>query len=399
MRMTRIDRIALAATFLAAVLVALPRPTAARPQYAAREGLQCLSCHVDPSGGGLRNGNGFSYQRGRHAFDVEPKFEEWTAEPEIAKGVRIGADLRYVGMSFDTSPHDGDAPDPETPTTFAKYAMQGAAYLALMPVEQLVIYYTHDVAAGAQKQRDWWGMIRGLTSANLYVKAGQIRPPYGIRFEDHSPFVRGRLDGPPGETGIMDVDPRFSHPGVEVGLVKNRVFAHVAWQDPNGTFSPGFTRLGEKMIGGRAGVQFDNLIVGASARRNGLADANDDTRSTRYGAYALFGRKSFALSAEVDAGEDEESADAKTLVQGAFLGGEVYVSRGVTVRGEFNYMDVEDDLTEVVTRVSRRYGAGVEWSPIPFLRLTAEARKVSNSNPANSAMDEFWTLGYGVFSF
>lgn len=378
----------------------LPAESSARPQYAAREGMNCVSCHVDPDGGGLRNGNGFSYQRGRHAFEVETKFEEWPADPELTKGVRIGSDLRATGLSYDASLHDDTGAPDETPRNYASFAMQGAVYLGFTPAEHVVLYYSHDVAASNQKARDWYGMLRGLTSLNLYVKAGQIRTPYGLRLDDHTAFIRGAQSSDFGEQGMMDVNPRDTYPGVEVGFVKKSVHAQVAFQDPQGTSYPHFTGIEAKMVNARLGFQAGHLFLGASGRYNGQGDSDEMSQSTRVGVFAMFGGRKFALLAEVDAGENQFSGLlGDEQVTGAFLQGEFYVSRGVTLRGEMNYMDFTDQESDATLRTARRYAAGVDWNPVPFVKLSAEGRLVSNANIARNSLDESWGLMYAVFSY
>lgn len=392
----RASRILVALVFTLTGLLSAARQAAARPQYAAREGMYCASCHVNPAGGGQRNANGFNYARGRHASDVEAKFESWNPEPEVSKGVRVGTDLRYVGMTAGLSAHYDGQDDPQAGSLYSSYAMQGGLYLSFTPVEQLVIYYNHDIAAGAAKQRDFWGMVRGLTPLNIYVRAGQLRAPYGLRLDDHTAFVRGSANSPPGEVGMMDLDPRLTNPGVEAGFLKNGVFFHGAYQDPAGTFSPSFTKVREKMFSARAGWQKGHAMIGASGRSNGLGDADEETKSTRYGLFGSWGMKCVALLAEVDAGKDK-SAGQEVNVQGAYLAAEYYLNRTWSLRAEGNYMDFDEGAG--VSRVSRRFGVGAALDPLPFLRLSAEGRLVSNSNGGRNSFDQTWGLFYAVFSF
>ena len=406
MRMSRVvnGSIGIAGLLAATVTTSLTATEAlARPQYAAREGMYCTSCHLDPDGGGLRNSNGFSYQRGRHTFEVEPKFEEWPADPELAKGVRIGSDLRATGLSYDLSEHDDSDEGEEEdygPRKYASFAMQGAVYLGFTPADHVVLYYAHDLAAASQKNRDWYGMLRNLTSLNLYVKAGQMRSPYGIRLDDHSAFVRGQEQNPPGEEGMMDLNPRDTFPGVEVGVTPKSFFAHIAYQDAQGTSSPNFTEFEEKMVSGRAGIHAGHLIAGLSGRYNGLGDEDDGSQSTRVGAFAMFGFRKLALLAEYDAGENQFSgALGDQQVTGAFFQAEFYPCRPWILRGELDYMDFTDQEFDAVTRTARRYGVAADWNPVPFFKLSGEARYVSNSTIQRNGLDETWGLVYAVFSY
>lgn len=389
---------------LLALLLATP-PADARPQYSAREGMYCVSCHVDPAGGGLRRANGFAYALGRHEWEAEPKFEEWKVDPEITKGVRLGSDLRYVGMDYNPSEHydlpEGTTP-PETPATYANYAMQGSIYFAFQPVEQILLYYNLDLGAGNLKQRDWYGMVQNIGSFHGYVKAGQIRSPYGIRFDDHTSFVRGRVGGPPGEIGMMELDPRSSYPGVEIGATPRGGFVHVAYQDEGGVQAPNFVKVKEKAVTAKAGLVRGHLLIGASARLNGRGDGAEDSKSCRYGPFVQFGQDRFSLAAEYAYGCDQfDATSPDDTFNGIHLGGEYYLNRAWTFRAETGYMDRHKSEGAPNRIVARRYSIGAELTPLPFLRLANEIRYVSNSTPDRNlaTQDELWNIIYGVFSF
>jgi hypothetical protein len=51
-----------AALTVGAVIVSLPRPAAAKPEFAAKTGLPCANCHVSPTGGGKLKPFGEKYK-------------------------------------------------------------------------------------------------------------------------------------------------------------------------------------------------------------------------------------------------------------------------------------------------------------------------------------------------
>jgi len=84
--------------------------------------------------------------------------------------------------------------------------------------------------------------------------------------------------------------------------------------------SPNFTKFKEKLVGGKAGIQKGHVQVGGSFRANGEGDGDPETNATRYGLFALFGQKSFAIVAEADAGKDkfDDPGDMGHLIPPSF---------------------------------------------------------------------------------
>ena len=68
----------------------------AEPYFAVREGLKCASCHVNPSGGGMRNAFGITWaQTSLPAKRLEfPGGEPWTGT--INRYIAVGGNLRAV---------------------------------------------------------------------------------------------------------------------------------------------------------------------------------------------------------------------------------------------------------------------------------------------------------------
>ena len=90
---------------LVLTLVALWRatPAAAEPYLAVEEGYKCNVCHVNPTGGGLRNDFGLTYAKVLlPAETVDNTLDSWNGK--ITDRLRVGGDLR-TDWSRDTAPN------------------------------------------------------------------------------------------------------------------------------------------------------------------------------------------------------------------------------------------------------------------------------------------------------
>ena len=76
----------------------------AEPYFAVQLGLKCVACHVNPSGGGMRNAFGNTW--GRTALPARPidlgVGEDWTGK--VNRFIGLGTNLRASGSYTDT-PH------------------------------------------------------------------------------------------------------------------------------------------------------------------------------------------------------------------------------------------------------------------------------------------------------
>src|SRR5205085_10266175 len=67
------------------------------PKFAAYTGDKCMSCHVNPTGGGMRGQWGVKYSK--ETLFMKP-FENANKttdiDPQISKGIRIGGDMRMA---------------------------------------------------------------------------------------------------------------------------------------------------------------------------------------------------------------------------------------------------------------------------------------------------------------
>jgi len=183
-RVARSGRIALAIAGFACALGAH-----AEPYVALRAGAKCMTCHVNPTGGGKRTDFGALYGAltmsasrlaaapgGAPGEGVPPP---WTGR--LNEHLAIGGDLRA----------DLDAARvPNQPSTLAFATRSAQLYLQVSPVpERLTVYVDERVAPGAALNRETYALLWSREQS-AYLKAGRFFLPYGLRLEDDTAFVR-----------------------------------------------------------------------------------------------------------------------------------------------------------------------------------------------------------------
>src|SRR6185503_6918077 len=129
-----------------ALLAALCVPQAqARPYYAAKKGLSCAACHINPAGGGAR--------------------WPWEKAPtRLNDSIALGADLRAMLQDV-----KGAA---------SSYNLnESAIYLMAKPSNMITAVYENKSAATSQVYGIW---KPENAPSGFYVKAGRFFVPYGM---------------------------------------------------------------------------------------------------------------------------------------------------------------------------------------------------------------------------
>lgn len=157
-------------------------PAAAEPYLAVRQGLPCSGCHVNPTGGGLRNaaGNAFA-QNELAARRIETGEAQWLGE--LNRFVSFGGDFR--GSATYTNFPDAEDED------IALAVDELRAYLDVHVIpDRLSVYIDQKLAPGGSRNLEAVGRFFFDESKRYYVKAGQMYLPFGLRLEDDTAFVR-----------------------------------------------------------------------------------------------------------------------------------------------------------------------------------------------------------------
>src|SRR5690606_3502830 len=148
-------RTTIACAVLALGAALLAGGAGAEPYLAVHTGLKCVTCHVNPSGGGMRNAFGNSWARNELAArivtppGVDAADAGWLGELE--RYVGLGGDLR-TGLVYEDIP----GIDPESEFAISR----GTVYAALRAIPNLLtIYLDEQVAPGGAVAREAYALV------------------------------------------------------------------------------------------------------------------------------------------------------------------------------------------------------------------------------------------------
>jgi hypothetical protein len=327
----------------------------AEPYFAVQQGAKCVACHVNPTGGGLRNAFGAAWgQTSLPARTLDlGKNELWTGG--VSRYLNIGTNLRATAFYTDT-------PNERSTSEFDLEEARLYVELAAIP-DRLSIYFDQRIAPGGSNNLEAYARYWS-PDHTWYAKAGQMYLPYGWRFEDDSAFIRQI-------TGINFATPDR---GVEAGIELGPWSAQLSLS--NGTAS-GPEEDSGKQVSARAEFVQPLWRAGVSFNTNN-ADAGD---RNLMGMFAGLRTGPIAWLAEADYIKDEGFIDGKRKQWVGLLEGNWLVRQGHNLKITAEYFDPDDDLSED-ERV--RYSIVYEHTPIQFLQLRMGAR-VYDGIPQNNA--------------
>lgn len=150
------------------------------PRFAAKMNLACQSCHVNPSGGGMRNAFGESF--GRDSLSVKSWQQEYALDDfstKLSEFLTYGADFRF--LAYYQSRNNPDA------SVSSFFPMQTDLYFNLAVSKKISLFI--NPAFGPYNRLEAFGIAKVLP-ANGYIKLGRFTPPYSLRIDDHTSFIR-----------------------------------------------------------------------------------------------------------------------------------------------------------------------------------------------------------------
>jgi len=323
----------------------------ALPRFAVRTGAKCQSCHVNPTGGGMRNFYG-STSYGREALPIKSWQEEFSLEEfttQLNDFVSVGADFRT--LYYTEQANNGQA----------FWQMQGDIYLRANVAKKINMYLDKGLYSGFEI----FG-IANILPAEGYIKVGRFWPAFGLRIDDHTIFVRQY-------TGFnLRSFERAEDTGVEVGFLPGAFKGVVAVSNGG---AQGIPSDKVRALLGRVELMFSassfNFLVGGSAYRLAQGRSGKTIAGGFLGA-AL--ENNAVLLGEVDYIDDKTGvADIKSLVSYVEL--DYALIQGLDLKVAYDFYD--PDVKNKSGSFSR-YSFGFEFFPIsgievrPLYRLYKE---------------------------
>jgi hypothetical protein len=356
---------------LVAVMV-LSDSASALPRFASRTGAKCQSCHVNPSGGGMRQAFGVQY--GRDELPVPTWSDEFGLDDfstKLSEFVSVGADFRTL-FFYQQQP---------VSSTNAFFQMQGDLYMNLRLAKKVNMYLDKGLYGGFEI----FGLLNVLP-ANGYVKLGKFLPNYGLKIDDHRTFIRNY-------TG-------FSPEGRTSGGVPELTGAEVAVSPGPFTVTGGLYNAKDQ-IG--AATQSTKAYL---ARADGIFKLSDDMNLGVGGN--VFGTKMGGINTTIAGGLGSFSYHNLTVLEEAdwivtegaspdalvtLSEVDYMVTQGLDLKFMYEFYDQDIDLK---TGATSRYTVGCEFFPIagievrPLYRISNESLNEVKNNEFNLVVHFFF---------
>jgi hypothetical protein len=339
-RLIKSQRLILAAFALTIVALLRAAPAAAEPYLAVLEGYKCNVCHVNPTGGGLRNAFGLTYAKVLlPAETLDNSLDSW--DGKLADRLRVGGDLRAAWTRV-------TAPNTASQQAFSLEQFRVYGDLTILP-DRLGIYVDEQIAPNGSQNEEAY-VRYGSTTNGFYVKGGQFYLPFGWRLQDQTAFVRQ----------VSGINMTAPDKGVEVG------YEHAAWSAQfdvtngaaNATAGSGYqvtTQVVYTKPIWRVGIAGSSTQSSAGDRRMG-------------GLFAGLKTGPIAWLAEGDIVHDDSLG--RTLAAG-LLEGDWRLLKGHNLKLTAEYSDPD---RAVRNNQQTRYSVVYEYTPLPFLQLRAGYR-------------------------
>jgi len=338
----------------------------ALPRFASRTAAKCQSCHVNPSGGGMRQTFGVTY--GRNQLPVPTWSEELDLEDfstQLTDFVSIGANFRTLFFHFDSG----------SSSTNAFFQMQGDIYMNLKLAKKVSIYLDKGLYAGFEI----FGLLN-LLPANGYIKVGKFLPNFGTKMDEHRAFIRTF-------TGFNPEFGRAELTGAEVAVLPGPLTIMGGIYNARDGFGAGTGK--DKAYLGRADAIFKatsdiHVGIGGNVFRR---ENSTGPKITLLGGLGSVSVKDLTLFGEVDLMRTEVAGTTTdALITYAELN--YVLMQGLDLKFAYDFFDPDKDTK---SGTFSRYTFGFEFFPVSGVEVRPLYR-ILKEDPIDVDNNEFHLL-------
>ena len=316
----------------------------AEPYLAVQQGYKCMACHVNPTGGGMRNefGNIFA-QNVLPAHTIDIPDVSWTGA--VSRFVMLGGDLRADWTWVDV-PHQQQTNEFDV--------TQARVYLNVEPIPgRLSVYLDEDFASGSATNLEAY--VRYWTEDHAwYFQAGRMYLPFGLRLEDDTAFTRT----------VPGINMTTPDTGIQAGWEATNWSVQLALS--NGS-AGGPENDDGKQVTGQVVYIDPGWRIGLASSFN-QSDAGD--RST-YGMFGGLRTGPVAWLAEANLVVDDGFPEGSRDLVSALLEANWAVMRGHNLKLTAEWFEPDRDVDN---DEQTRWSAVYEYTPIQFVQLRGGAR-------------------------
>jgi hypothetical protein len=338
------------------------------PRFAIRLGDKCNDCHYNPTGGIMRNEDGWNF--GKNIMSaITPRDPDFATTPKIGDNISFGLDYRTQFLYSEQ----------KSRTDFQQ--MSGSIYTNVGLAQNINLLGRYDFITEVWEA---YGVAHILPNKG-YIKVGSFVPNYGIRIDDHTAYTRGGdmfLLSTGSSQGLI-YSPYYTEAGIEAGLYISNwgLFTASAGSNLANNFTlskdPTYTtRLEIHPKVGRVGLLFGGSYAAAKVPQT--ADF--------YGGFVGFGLDRFSLLSEFDIGNNVVANETKSnfaMAEAAYV-----LTMGLEAVLRYDRIDPNTDLdSDEIQRVI----VGFEWFPYAFIEVRPQYRFIIEdpSQKNNSAVIQF----------
>jgi len=362
------------------ISILLINTTYSLPRFSVRLGDKCVDCHFNPTGGIIRNEDGWNF--GKNILSaISPREQDFLMTPKIGNNITLGLDYR-TQFIYSSEKERADFQQ-----------MTGSIYTNIGLAKDINLLARYDFIY------DIWEAygVANILPGNGYLKVGSFEPYFGIRIDDHTAYTRGGdmyLLFTTGRNGLI-YNPLYTEVGLEIGYQFGDLAFLTGSVGNNLTDNRSFTKDPTYT----ARLELDpkigkvNLMFGGSYAHTSLIQGTPTGPAPMpadfYGFFTGIGYKAFSLLAEFDLGNDVSSDSTKSNYAMAELAYVITLGLEAVVR-----YDRVDPNTDISNDELQHIIIGFEWFPYSFIEIRPQYRFIlenpSTDNDAVVIQFHFW---------